>query len=258
VLACIYILLPLPFQRVGRVAAVVHFDAMFKQLLSGQVERLMDWVVPDVDTCRHAAAEMLVRDPAARREDLALAIVNAAKQRGVAVGGVTGILSNPFSMVPATIADVGAMLKIEGTMAGTIAALLDPASLDDPAQFRADVMAVVFPAAVSQALRQVGIRAGERFTKHLVRRAVGTGGLETLVKIASKVLGTRLTGKSILGHGLPLVSPGIGAGWNWLEVTAVGNRAIAYHSGQPVGAGKLRGLRDRVRKLRSGVQKRLE
>jgi hypothetical protein len=226
---------------------------MIKQLLHGQVERLMDWVVPDVEVCRQAAQEMLMHNPNARREDLAMAVVDAAKQ-----GGVTGILSNPFSMVPATLADVGAMLKIEGTMAGTVAALLDPASLDDPAQFRTDVFAVVFPAAASQALRQVGIRAGERFTKHVVRKAAGTGGLETLVKIAGKVLGTRLTGKSILGHGLPLVSAGIGAGWNWLEVTAVGKRAIAYHTGEPVGTGRLRHLRDRVMQLRGGGQKRLE
>lgn len=229
---------------------------MLKQLFNGQVERLMGWVVPDIELCRQAAHELMTRDPDARREDLALAVIAAAKRRGVAVGGVTGVVSNPLSMVPATLADVGAMLAIEGTMAGTIAALLDPASLDDPAGFRADVLAVVFPAAVSQALRQVGVRAGGRFTKHLVRRAASHGGFEILAKIAGKVLGTRLTGKSLIGHGVPLVSAGIGAGWNWLEVTAVGQRAIAYHTGQPVGTGRLRHLRDRVQQLRGTLARK--
>ena len=216
----------------------------------------MAWVVPDIDTCRQAAHELLTRDPNASREALALEAIAIARRRGVAVGGVTGVASNPLTMLPATLADVGAMLAIEGTMAGTVAALLDPASLDDPEQFRTDVLAVVFPAAVSQALRQVGIRAGGRFTKQVVQRAAGKGGFETLVKIAGKVLGTKLTGKSILGHGLPLVSVGIGAGWNWLEVTAVGKRAIAYHTGQPVGIGRVRQLTNSVRQLRAAVRGR--
>lgn len=232
--------------RPRRGADVLKSSAMIKQFAGEQVERLMAWVVPDVDACRRAAHELLTRDPNASREQLANAVVAAARARGVAVGGVTGIASSPISMIPATIADVGAMLRIEGIMTGTIAALLDPASLDDPARFRTDLLAVVFPAAVSQAMRQVGIRAGERFTKHLVQRAARKGGLETLVKVAGKVLGTKLTGKAIVGHGLPLVSAGIGAGWNWLEVTAVGRRAIAYHTGQPIGTGRLRTLKDRV------------
>ena len=64
-----------------------------------------------------------------------------------------------------------------------------------------------------------------------------------------RLLGAKLTGRSIATKGVPLVGIGIGAGWNWLEVQAVGGRAIAYHTGQPVGAGK---LRDLGRKLMPG------
>ncbi len=219
------------------------------EFLSDTVEQLMGWVVPDVDACRRLAMEVRTRDPNAPPEVMARELIKYAQKQGATVGGVTGLAAGPFTMVPAALADIAAMLRIEGTMAGGIAALLDPASLDDPDRFRADVMAVVFPAAFSQALRQLGIRAGEQLTKNLVRRAVGKGTLETIIRTSSRLLGAKLTGRSIATKGVPLVGVGIGAGWNWLEVQAVGGRAIAYHTGQPVGASK---LRDLGRKLMPG------
>ena len=212
------------------------------EFLSDTVEQLMSWVVPDVDACRRLAMEVRTRDPNASPEAMARELIRYAQKQGATVGGVTGLAAGPFTMVPAALADIAAMLRIEGTMAGGIAALLDPASLDDPDRFRADVMAVVFPAAFSQALRQLGIRAGEQLTKNLVRRAVGKGTLESIIRMSGRLLGAKLTGRTIATKGVPLVGVGIGVGWNWLEVQAVGGRAIAYHTGQPVGASKLRDL----------------
>lgn len=212
------------------------------EFLSDRVEQLLGWVVPDVDACRRLAMEVRTRDPNAPPEVMAKELIKYAQKQGATIGGVTGLAAGPFTMVPAALADIAAMLRIEGTMAGGIAALLDPASLDDRDRFRADVLAVVFPAAFSQALRQIGIRAGEQLTKNLVRRAVGKGSLESIFKVASRLLGAKLTGRAVVTKGLPLVGVGIGAGWNWLEVHAVGGRAIAYHTGQPLGAGKLRDL----------------
>ena len=217
-----------------------------KDVLTDQIQQLMSWVVPDPDECRRAAMEMLTRDPNAPREQLAHELIRYAQQKAAAVGGLTGLAASPVTMLPAALADIAAVLKIEGTMVGGVAALLDPASLDDPDRFRADVLAVVFPAAVSQALRQLGVRAAEQFTKNLARKAAGKGGIETLAKLAGKVLGTRLTGKTVATKGVPLVGMGIGAGWNWLEASAVGHRAIAYHTGQPVGEQKLMALGRRL------------
>jgi hypothetical protein len=214
--------------------------------LSDKVEQLLSWVVPDAMACRGAAAEMVARYPGVPAEQLARQVVKHAQKQGATIGGVTGFASSPLTMVPAALADIAGTLRIEGTMVGVVAALLDPASLDDPHRFRADVMATVFPAAFSQALRQVGIRAGETLTKNFVRRAVGKDSLEAVIKVAGHLLGSRLTGKSVLTKGVPLVGVGIGAGWNWLEVSAVGGRAIAYHTGQPVGVGKLKELGRRL------------
>jgi hypothetical protein len=217
-----------------------------KDFVTEQVQELMSWVVPDAEECRRTAEEMLARQPGAPREELARELVRYAQKRAAAVGGVTGLAASPIAMVPAALADIAAVLKIEGTMVGGVAALLDPTSLADPARFRADVLAVVFPAAVSQALRQLGVRAGEQFGKALVRRMAGKGGLESLSKLAGKVLGAKLTGKALATKGVPLVGLGIGAGWNWLEASVVGRRAIAYHTGQPIGEEKLAALGRRL------------
>lgn len=205
-----------------------------KEQIQEKIHELLNWVVPDSQECRRAAMEMIARSPNTPRETLAKQMVRDAQKRAATVGGVTGLAASPFTMLPAAIADIAAVLKIEGTLAGGIAALLDPASLDDPEGFRADVLAIVFPAAVSQAVRQIGLRAGEQVTKALVRRAAGKGGLETLFRIAGKFVGAKLTGKTMLTKSVPLVSVGIGAGWNWMEASAIGNRAIAYHLGRPV------------------------
>ncbi|MDB5297316.1 MAG: hypothetical protein JWO31_3299, partial [Phycisphaerales bacterium] len=210
--------------------------------LADKVEQMMGWVVPDADACRRLAMEVRTRDPNAPPEEMARQLVKYAQKQGATIGGVTGVLASPLTFMPAALADMAAMMKVEGTMAGGIAALLDPASLDDPERFRADVLAVVFPAALSQALRQLGVRAGEQLTKSLVRRAVGKGSFEAAAKLSGRFLGAKLTGRALATKGVPLVGVGIGAGWNWLEVQAVGARAIAYHTGQPLVSGRLREL----------------
>lgn len=212
-----------------------------RDFFTNRAEQLMAWVVPDIDACRRLAMEVRTRDPNASPEHLAKELIRYTKKQGATVGGVTGLASSPMTAVPAALADIAAMLKIEGTMAGGIAALLDPASLDDPDRFRADILAIAFPAAFSQAMRQIGIRAGEQLTKNLVRRAVGKGSLESIFRVVSRLLGARLTGRS-LARSVPLVGAGIGAGWNWMEVEGVGRRAIGYYRGEPMGVSRLKSL----------------
>ena len=97
-----------------------------KDFITEQVQQLMSWVVPDVEECRRTAEEMLARRPDAPRDELARELVRYAQKRAAAVGGVTGLAASPVAMVPAALADIAAVLKIEGTMVGGVAALLDP------------------------------------------------------------------------------------------------------------------------------------
>jgi hypothetical protein len=186
--------------------------------------------------------QMIARAPGASREQLAQELIRSAQKRAATVGGVTGIAASPITMVPAALADIAAVLKIEGTMVGGVAALLDPDSLENLQQFKSDLMAVVFPAAISQTLRHLGIRAGEQFTRRLVRSALEKGGTEMFAKFAVKILGAKLPARAIASKGVPLVGAGIGAGWNWVEASVVGKRAIAYYTGQPIAEDRLRTL----------------
>src|SRR6476469_713611 len=122
------------------------------------VNRLLEKMVPDAAQCREAAERLRAKYPGESPEQLARHAVAEAQRSGVAVGALTGTASNPIVMVPAALADMAAMLRIEGVMAGTIAARLDPDSLEE-GSLAADVSGVLFPGAVSQALRQVGVRA---------------------------------------------------------------------------------------------------
>src|SRR4051794_22299310 len=109
------------------------------------LQRILAWVIPDGDKCRDAARELRLSDPNATAEELARRAVRDARKWAVTIGAATGIAANPITMLPAAVADAAAMLRLEGQLAGTIAALLDPDSLNDANVFRQDLLRAVFP-----------------------------------------------------------------------------------------------------------------
>ena len=195
------------------------------------LESLLQWVIPDPEECRQAAIEARLVDPNFTAAEAARAAVKSARKWGAAAGATTGLAASPLTMLPAAVADMMAMLRIEGRMAGTVAALLDPESLNDPAAFRRDIIRVIFPGAVSQALRKVGVRVGEHATKQLIAKYASRALMKEMGEQAAKRLGVRLTQKAVATKAVPLVGAGIGGAWNWLEIQAIGKRAIEYHGG---------------------------
>jgi hypothetical protein len=195
------------------------------------LRELMEWLIPDAEDCRRAAADLRADHPASTNVQIARRAVTDARKWAASVGAATGVAASPITMLPAALADAAAMLKIEGKLAGTVAALLDPESLSSDEDFRKDIMRVIFPGAVSQVLRKLGIRAGEEVTKSVVRKLATKVAADELGERAIKMLSIRLTEKAVATKTIPLVGAAIGAGWNWLEVQAVGQRAIDYHLG---------------------------
>jgi len=110
------------------------------------------------------------------------------------------------------------------------------------------VLGVLFPAAVSQALRQLGMVAAEEVTRSALRRSIAKGAVGRVFELAAKFLGVRVTEKAVLTKAVPIVGAGIGATWNWVEVRAVGKRAIKYYRGEPIG---VRGLLPRLKGLKA-------
>jgi hypothetical protein len=195
------------------------------------IETMLQWLIPEPDECRKLAAEARLDDPNTDALAAARRVVKSARAWGAAAGATTGLAASPLTMLPAAVADMAAMLRIEGRLAGTVAALLDPDSLNDPVAFRRDIIRVIFPGAVSQALRKVGVRVGEQATKSLIAKYASKALMKEIGEQAAKRLGVRITEKMIATKAVPLVGAGIGGAWNWLEVQAIGNRAIGYHAG---------------------------
>jgi hypothetical protein len=198
------------------------------------LENLLDWVVPDPGKCRDLADELAAAHRHLGREELARRAVGEARRWAAATGGATGLAASPVTMLPAALADMSAMLRLEGQMAGAIAALLDPGVLLDRKAFDADVISIVFPGAVSQALRAVGVRAGQRVTRKLIQRYVTESFVKEAAQVASKYLAIRVAEKAVVSKTVPLVGAGIGAAWNWLEMEAVGRRAIHYYTNRAI------------------------
>src|SRR5690349_8341132 len=192
---------------------------------------MLQWMIPEPNECRKLAAEARLDDPNADALAAARRVVKSARAWGAAAGATTGLAASPLTMLPAAVADMAAMLRIEGRLAGTVAALIDPDSLNDPAAFRRDIIRVIFPSAVSQALRKIGVRVGEEATKSLIAKYASKAFMKEIGEQAAKRLGVRITEKMIATKAVPLVGAGIGGAWNWLEVQAIGNRAIGYHAG---------------------------
>ncbi len=218
------------------------------------VKQILSWVIPDADNCRRAAEELRLANPNMTAEQHARQAVKDARKWAASVGAATGAVASPLTMFPAAIADAAAMLKLEGKLAGTVAALLDAESLNDPDAFRRDIIFNVFPGAVSQLIRRMGVRASEEAMKNFLRRTLTREASKEMVERSAKMLGIRLTEKALATKAVPLVGAGIGAAWNWVEIQTVGNRAVNYHLGLEMPETRVRKkvtafVRDQVKKL---------
>jgi hypothetical protein len=207
------------------------------------LENALEVIMPSAAECRVTAEDLLRLQPHSPPAELAESAIRVARRWGATMGAATGAVASPITMLPAAAADALAMLRIEAKLAGVIAALLDPASLLDEVAFRHDVAVVVFPGAVSQALRKLGVRLGEHATKQLIRRYASAAVIKQTAEQVSRTLGVKLTQKAVATKAVPVVGAGIGAVWNWVEVQAIGRRAIRYHGGESM---SLRPLRPRL------------
>jgi hypothetical protein len=211
-----------------------------------KLEKLLGFLIPDAADCRAAAAKLRDEHPHLTPQQLAEKAVASSRKLAAGTGAAMGALASPLTWLPAALADAAAVLRIEGRLAGTIAALLDPEVLDQPEEFRADVLSIVFPGLASQALRAAGVRSGLHVTQRLIRSQGAQKLMQSVLRIGSRPVGRRFVEKALLTKAVPLVGAGVGSGWNWLEVHAVGKRAVAYYMHRPIGPRK-RGLLARLR-----------
>jgi len=192
-------------------------------------EEFIRAAMPHPDECRRKAAELREAYPELSDDQLVERAITTSKRWAAAYGVGSGIATNPLAMLPAAAADMGLTMRAEAHLVGVVGALKDPRSLDDIAGFHGDVLAVMFPNAVSQALREVGVQAGKATTRTLIRKYLSGNVLKAVIAFAAKYLGVKLTQRAIIAKSVPLVGAAIGATWNWVEVERCGRRAVKYH-----------------------------
>ncbi len=194
------------------------------------IEEAIRTALPHPDECQRKAAELRAAYPGLGNDELIERAITTSKRWAAAYGVGSGVATNPLAMLPAAALDMGLTMRAEAHLVGVIGALKDPSSLDDIAGFHGDILAVMFPNAVSQALREVGVQAGKTTTRTLIRKYITGNVLKAIIAFAAKYLGVKLTQRAIISKSVPLVGAAIGAGWNWIDVERCGRRAVKYHA----------------------------
>lgn len=203
------------------------------------IQRAARWVLEQVlDIDREAAKAdvrgLRSRHPAEDRRALADRIIARTRWKGAAVGGGTGLPTNPWVAVPAAALDVGAMLRLDVGMAARIALLFDESYLDDPEPPYELLVPIFGGRLAAEVAREAAIRGAMGATRQAVRRWISKGALESLKRIALKYLGLKITQRALITKVLPIVGALVGASWNFGEVHVVGNRVYAYFEGKPI------------------------
>lgn len=206
-------------------------DDIRKEVIS-VAYKILDAIMPSPASCTQAAHKLRGDFPSMTNAQLADSAIKRAKQICAAVGAGAGMFSSPLTAIPAAAADVTTTLKAEAFLIGVVAALFDPEAVNHPDAFKADIFAVLFPSATTQALSEVPFSSGHATTRTLIRRYMNQDLLKSLMRLAAKYIGVKLTQKALLTKAVPLIGGFIGAGWNWIEVQRVGSAAIRYYAEQ--------------------------
>ena len=193
---------------------------------------LLDSLFPHTDECRRRATTLGAAHPGKTSKELAELAIKHARRWAAVTGVISGLPGNPLAMLPAAAADAFIVMKSKAKLAGVVAALIAPDGLNDEETFRTDILALMFPAAVSQALQVMGVQVGRHTSKVLIRRYISKNLLKEIVRLAIKYLGLKLTQRALLTKAVPLVGGLIGGTWNWLDVRRMGNQSVAYHQGE--------------------------
>ncbi len=87
-------------------------------------QTLLDNILPDPVQSRDLAAKLREEHPNLSPAELARHAIRSAKVKAALAGAATGVASSPLTMIPAALADMATVLKIEGSLVGVVAALM--------------------------------------------------------------------------------------------------------------------------------------
>lgn len=196
--------------------------------------KALEWVVEvDVVEARASVEAARARRPNADPRELAETIFGGTAWKAAATGAVSGLPANPWVALPAAVADLTVMMKLEVNAVARVALVYDPTFFDDEDAKWELLVPVLGLNTASQFLRGFAVLGGMGVTRQAVRSVLSKGTLAAFKRVMLKYFGRRVTQKALITKTLPVVGSLIGGVWNWYEIRAVRHRVIAWFERQP-------------------------
>jgi uncharacterized protein (DUF697 family) len=138
-------------------------------------------------------------------------------------GGV-GLPANAVIAFLAVAGEAVLLTKIQLKLVANIAKLygvpLDP---DDPEDILT-IIAFAVGGSAAESVGKAGMRAGAELTERLIQQTIRKDVLESVNRVGRKI-GVKILQRTIIKYAAPIVSMGIGGGWNYFTTRAVGRIA---------------------------------
>lgn len=195
------------------------------------MQRAFEWAIGiDELPVQNTLEQLSARHPQETVEQLAWRIVRSYRRQGVSAGFITGLPANPWLALPASAADVAAMIHLEMRLAAHIALLYEPEFFQRE-NARYELLVPIFG---SEMLRDIVLRFignGEATpTRSMIERIFNKESMKAVRSLLLKHFAIRITRKALFAKMIPVVGGFIGGAVNYMEVRDVGGRIIDYFS----------------------------
>lgn len=141
-------------------------------------------------------------------------------------GGI-GIPANVAIALTAVASESILMVRFQLKLVANLGKLygvpLDP---DDPEDVLT-ILAFAVGGSVAESAGKAGMKVGGKMVQALVKQYLSKDALEAVKRIGAK-MGVKILQRTILKYTVPVVSIGIGSGWNYLATRAVGKIAKTH------------------------------
>ena len=193
------------------------------------IKRAFEWALSvDAIRAKKQLAQLRAKHPKASNRQLAWKMIRRARWWATGAGAATGLPANPWVSVPAAVADVGAVLRVEISLAARIALLYDESYFDEETAPYELLVPIFGARATSEALKEMAVRGGMGVSRQVIKKYLSKETLKQFKKIMLKYFGLKVTQKAVVTKTLPIVGAVIGGGWNFSELTVVGKRVVRY------------------------------
>ena len=182
----------------------------------------------DREAVRAYVRRLRENHPIEKEDALIQRVIRDARLRTTLTGIATGLPSNLAVAIPAAVADLSVVYRLEVFMAACMAEIYDSEFLDDEASFYELLIQILGGQVVSQVLRELGVKAGMSISREFIKKYISKEFLKLIKKIALKYLGLKLTQRALIAKAVPVLGGIIGGAWNNAETEVVARRVIYY------------------------------